>query len=621
MYAHLLSSAGVRDDDQLFTNENEKHVGRDILGSIATPEISNAPSSRRLSGIGGTPPPRPYPTHTTVGTVDSLRETVPALNRALADLGYAPLELLLPDATDLARTCDTLFSLLRDRQEDLAAREAWADERRRLRADVVAAETKAGRLRVSRDADQAARAADANRRDRAEETTRTRLETISGERDAARKEARTATQRLVKLEHDAKRKELEHDRLKARLGSIIDANAPPTVRQNQRDVHRGGVTITTGGGNIAVAQSSVAKNVPKNSEHHPSPAVSLALHYSMMSAYEAKLRGFMHDTNDLKRLLRERGVDVETGAKKVSGEMRGSSYVGEAKQLGTEIQPVLEEEHMAVVAVEAGISSHDIPPHDTSSPSTETDAFAFNLGALRDRLHDAEEETETKNNLDDANASDDDARTAFEASVSAAAPSSPVEIALRWHEKEHARLSKDLENESGRAGSLSASVSTSLQGSPKKRNKQHLSWNRQVDVLPAFVKPKTPKSLRRNALEASPEVSSSEGEEEGEEIDEGIFNKVDRVSVSSEEVVEDTEQEKEEAEMKLSTPRCEKYNANRVETSREPVNQPPASPASPLDALLAKHLIGKSQRSTHEGPPKERSAWLERRRRRANPFE
>jgi len=42
MYAHLLSSAGVRDDDRLFANENdESHFG----GTITTPEISTKRST------------------------------------------------------------------------------------------------------------------------------------------------------------------------------------------------------------------------------------------------------------------------------------------------------------------------------------------------------------------------------------------------------------------------------------------------------------------------------------------------------------------------------------------------------------------------------------------------
>ena len=212
MYAHLLSSAGVRDADLSFANEAEENAsGRDALGTGAN-EISGALAERRSSAIGGTPSPRRDATVATVATVDALRETVPALNRALEDLGYpSPLELLLPDAADLARTCDVLFLLLRDRQEDLAARDAWADERARARADVAAADTRAERLRVSRDAEAAARAADANRRDRADEDSRARLERMTAERDAARRHLRASTQKLARLEHETRRRELENE--------------------------------------------------------------------------------------------------------------------------------------------------------------------------------------------------------------------------------------------------------------------------------------------------------------------------------------------------------------------------------------------------------------------------
>ena len=227
MYAHLLSSAGVRDADLSFAGEAEENAsGRDAL------EISGPLVERRSSAIGGTPSPRREPT---VATVDALRETVPALNRALEDLGYpSPLELLLPDAADLARTCDVLFLLLRDRQEDLAARDAWADERARARADVAAADTRAERLRVSRDAEAAARAADANRRDRADEESRARLERMTSERDAARRDLRASTRKLARLEHETRRRELENDRLKARLSAVVESAGGTT--RGSRDI-------------------------------------------------------------------------------------------------------------------------------------------------------------------------------------------------------------------------------------------------------------------------------------------------------------------------------------------------------------------------------------------------
>ena len=630
MYAHLLSSAGVRDDDRLFANENdESHFG----GTITTPEIST--KGRRSSAIGGTPFPRRDPT---VATVDSLRDTAPSLNRALADLGYhSPLELLLPDATDLARTCDVLFSLLRDRQDDLAARESWADERRRLSADVAAVETKAERFRVSRDAEASCRNADANRADLHEETTSRRIETISTERDVARRDARAATQKLVKLEHDARRNELEMDRLKARLASVIDATKTPQARQNERDVHRGGVTIVTGAAN----HPAVAVSKPKINakEHIPSPAVSLALHHSMMSAYEAKLRAFMHDSNDLRQMLKEHGVDPETGgvrggAKKATGEALalgdGGLVTGKLQMSSTEMQVVEEQPLVTVASLDVYVPAENEP--ETESESVADAAFAFNLSALRDRLRDADEtETpETQTRFVDEDMEDDDVRAAFCASAEAAVPTSPVEIALRWHAREHARLSKGAEgvtNASG-FGVTSASTPTSLAASPSRRSRAalgetRLEWN--LNPVGVVAKPKTPKLLRARATEASPEVSSSDGGDENDERGDGGSQ---RVSVSSEEGVEDAFRKRQQTEFE-KTPRRAKYSAKAPAIFDPPPGiEPapvaavaPASPASPLDALLARHL-GKTRSEVLQarGVPKERSAWLERRRRRANPF-
>ena len=107
--------------------------------------------------IGGTPPTHDYNdnTNTTLDKTDrhgilspqtqtrdgvgfassqqNLAEIMPYLNQSLADLNYpSPLELLLPNAGDLARTCNVLFLMLRDRQNDVTAREHAGEERRRM---------------------------------------------------------------------------------------------------------------------------------------------------------------------------------------------------------------------------------------------------------------------------------------------------------------------------------------------------------------------------------------------------------------------------------------------------------------------------------------------------------
>ena len=642
MYAHLLSSAGVRDADLSFSGEDENASGRDALGT-GTPEISGARAERRSSAIGGTPPPRREPT---VATVDALRETVPALNRALEDLGYpSPLELLLPDAADLARTCDVLFLLLRDRQEDLAARDAWADERARARADVAAAETRAERLRVSRDAEAAARAADANRRERADDDSRARLERVTAERDAARRELRASTQKLARLEHETRRRELENDRLKARLSAIVESRETRGARDVEKA--RGGVTLVDKknyekGGERGFG-SALRDEKKKNGGAGPSPAVSLALHHSMMSAYEAKLRAFMHDANDLRAMLREKnaGVDPETrgavsgsAAPRPENVSRRSPGPADGAEVPAGTSRRAEDDGLDV---EGGLDDEKIhfdDPKKTSArrDATIDDAFAFNLASLRDRLGDEKETEEGR---------DDDARAAADAAAEAAAPASPLEIALRWHEREHARLSKEaLEERSSGSGSPATS--------------ERLAWNQKRearqkrDKLAARVgdesaRRKTPSSAPPDALlSASPGVSSSEPDEEtdssggrggafgaaregrgdgssSEEVFEEVFEEVPpdpplETKPEPEGLARDTRRAP-RREKVAATPRRDAAAGAAPEGIGASA---PASPASPLDALLARHLG--ASRAPAAGPPRDRGEWLERRRRRANPF-
>ena len=629
MYAHLLSSAGVRDADLSFAGEAEENAsGRDALGT-GTPEISGALAERRSSAIGGTPPPRRDPT---VATVDALRETVPALNRALEDLGYpSPLELLLPDAADLARTCDVLFLLLRDRQEDLAARDAWADERARARADVAAADTRAERLRVSRDAEGAARAADANRRDRADEDSRARLERMTAERDAARRDLRASTQKLARLEHETRRRELENDRLKARLSAVVESAGGATRVSRDIDKAQPGVAVS------GVALASRLGGEGKEKGGGPSPAVSLALHHSMMSAYEAKLRAFMHDANDLRAMLRDRPQVVDTETR---GAATSAAKPEKRKPANGAAHLLHRRERDVDVELDTELDT-ELAPELDEDPERALDAFAFNLASLRDRLGDADASASKR----DANRlpGGEDARAAAAAASAAAAPASPVEIALRWHEREHARLSQ-IDGLGASSASGSAPGSPGRSRIPRPDASERLAWNRvETDEEPvrsrAFVSASSPpppaifsgRPQPDVASPASPEVSSSEPDEDdaggrlGALGVRGAFAAARGDGSSSEEVFEevfDPPARANKPEPERLLPRREKAAA-RLRRDAPAGDAPagasaPASPASPLDALLARHL-GKS-RAPAAGPPRDRSEWLEKRRRRANPF-
>ena len=206
------------------------------------PPATSEPRARRQSAIGGTPPPVSEserdrhgilaPSLGAVGfaSTENLAEIMPYLNRSLAELGYpSPLELLLPNAGDLARTCNAIFLMLRDRQDDVTARDEWAAERRRLQSDLARAETHVHRLKSERDAKDHELLSLRAKHERALAAARANLEKAVGERDARKRELHLASQRRAQLENDARKRELEHDRLKRRLSSLVSDKSRDVV--------------------------------------------------------------------------------------------------------------------------------------------------------------------------------------------------------------------------------------------------------------------------------------------------------------------------------------------------------------------------------------------------------
>ena len=541
-----------------------------------------------------------------------------------------------------------LFLLLRDRQEDLAARDAWADERARARADVAAAETRAERLRVSRDAEAAARAADANRRERADDDSRARLERVTAERDAARRELRASTQKLARLEHETRRRELENDRLKARLSAIVESRETRGARDVEKA--RGGVTLfekknvarrggenylhekggERGFGSARGGAGPVPRGLARAAPQHDvrvrgeAPRVHARRERPEGDAPRKKRR---RRSGDARRGFGSAAPRPENVSRRSPGPADGAEVPAgtsrRAEDDGLDVEGGLDDE-----------KTHFDDPKKTSArrDATIDDAFAFNLASLRDRLGDEKETEEGR---------DDDARAAADAAAEAAAPASPLEIALRWHEREHARLSKEaLEERSSGSGSPATS--------------ERLAWNQKRearqkrDKLAARVgdesaRRKTPSSAPPDALlSASPGVSSSEPDEEtdssggrggafgaaregrgdgssSEEVFEEVFEEVPpdpplETKPEPEGLARDTRRAP-RREKVAATPRRDAAAGAAPEGIGASA---PASPASPLDALLARHLG--ASRAPAAGPPRDRGEWLERRRRRANPF-
>ena len=221
---------------------------------------------------------------------------------------------------------------------------------------------------------------------------------MTSERDAARRDLRASTRKLARLEHETRRRELENDRLKARLSAVVESAGGTT--RGSRDIEKGcvsGVALASRRGfpGVEGKEKGGAEALRAGvSGPGPSPAVSLALHHSMMAAYEAKLRAFMHDANDLRAMLRDReGVDAETrGASSSAAKPerrlaphREAPANGAARLLGSERD-----------------ADADADARADEDPERALDAFAFNLASLRDRLGDADAEERDANGCPDA---------------------------------------------------------------------------------------------------------------------------------------------------------------------------------------------------------------------------
>ncbi len=202
-----------------------------------------------------------------------------------------------------------------------------------------------------------------------------------------------------------------------------------------------------------------------------SPFVSRELHHQMMGAYEAKMRSLMHDVDDLRELLAANGVDPQTGERIAERRSDSGFLPAPAAQSGPGAGPGAREESRTApgdVEDETAAAARDAA---RAAAATEAeicvgdDAFTFNLGALRRRLGDGSTTTTTRApterlptappglgfnpnpkpwapTRDETRPAGDDAG-AFASGGSAGSPRgapSPIEVALAWHEREHARL-------------------------------------------------------------------------------------------------------------------------------------------------------------------------------------
>lgn len=195
----------------------------------------------------------------------NLAEIMPYLNQSLADLGYpSPLELLLPNAGDLARTCNVLFLMLRDRQNDVDAREHNGEERRRLQSELARMETHFERMKVERDDKEQELAAMAAKHTGVAEGMKKNFDKVVVERDALKTQLAHTGQRRSQAENEARKREKEFEKLKQKLSLLVNDKrrevvcaamqiGKPTANGGVKEkVYGGGGGVGGGGGRSGV---------------------------------------------------------------------------------------------------------------------------------------------------------------------------------------------------------------------------------------------------------------------------------------------------------------------------------------------------------------------------------
>ena len=736
MYAHILSSAGV--DPSSSSASREDDVPLD--GLVGTPEQTRVPADRRrASAIGGTPPPGASadaaaspPGAVGFARVDNLHEVMPLMNRSLAELGYpAPLELLLPNADDLARTCNAIFLMLRDREAEVAERARWEAERRAHAAELQALESKLRRAEArtgENDRRLAARLRDAEANlERAE----TIVERAREERDTRERETRDLANALKRLEREQRKRDLEHERLKARLAERFAAGSKPGDRsRGGSDAARIRILDPSGGGGPRplrrahhhlpdesrrsvssppggfVGRAALLDDAARAvADPGPSPAISMELHRSMMAAYEAKLRATTRERDRLDALVADAGLaaaetpvlgfadgdgDPTKGSKAEEGKKgsedpaAASTSPGRVFALASFARAeatTVEREADAEVARASSSSAAEafefaFAPESRSSeghhPRPRTPTPLSSPSKCRTARADADSDasdgeriepgssppraSDPSSERDDFGSVSDDLQgphpSRGDAPLARDPPASPTEIAVRWHEREHARLLEVLEREKA----LATTTAKSSPGRPPGSSREPVGASSE-DEDDAFVEvdpgsddeePRSDDEVLRREGGAVRRFGRSGAEAEAEAearrlrwgdfdpdpdpyparaADEGRGTRDERLAspaatrrakfLADEEARRRRIDAEEEARGGSGDGERDARGGGGEPGSTLSSRAAPSSPASPLDALLARHLrLGRDRAELARGPPRGKGDWLERRRRR-----
>ncbi|XVF47695.1 hypothetical protein PTKIN_Ptkin03bG0131500 [Pterospermum kingtungense] len=213
------------------------------------------------------------------------------LNQTLVTFGFpASLDLFANDPVSFARTCNCLYSLLRQRQRDIEFRESANEQRQRLLSDISRLEAKVERLDALLQAKDREIATLTRTEAKNTAAFKAQIEKLQQEQDEFQRMVIANQQVRTQQIHEMKKKEKEYIKLQERLNQFL---------MEKKKESRSGMEI------MNLLQKEGRQRGTWNGKKADND-----FYKKIVDAYGAKNQELMSENADLRALLRSMQVDM-----------------------------------------------------------------------------------------------------------------------------------------------------------------------------------------------------------------------------------------------------------------------------------------------------------------------
>ncbi|GAV59574.1 ADIP domain-containing protein [Cephalotus follicularis] len=227
----------------------------------------------------------------TFADVGNLEPCAKYLNQTLVTFGFpASLDLFANDPVSIARTCNCIYSLLRQRQRDVDFRESANELRQRLLSDISRLEAKVERLESQIQAKDREIATITRTEAKNTAAFKAQIEKLQQERDEFQRMVIGNQQVRTQQIHEMKKKEKEYIKLQERLNQVL---------MEKKKESRSGMEI------MNLLQKEGRQRGTWNGKKADND-----FYKKIVDAYETKNQELMAENTDLRALLRSMQVDM-----------------------------------------------------------------------------------------------------------------------------------------------------------------------------------------------------------------------------------------------------------------------------------------------------------------------